>query len=79
MLDFANRIMECCLNLACSCPAPLGRREHWCLHVFDLGLHVGDRPDNVVANRRRFASAIGIDLEGWVAGEPAYGKDVGRG
>ncbi|HHV93366.1 MAG TPA: peptidoglycan editing factor PgeF [Firmicutes bacterium] len=42
----------------------------------NLGLHVGDRPDNVVANRRRFASAIGIDLEGWVAGNQVHGKDV---
>ena len=42
----------------------------------NLGLHVGDRPEDVVTNRRRFSEALGIDLESWVAGSQVHGKDV---
>jgi YfiH family protein len=42
----------------------------------NLGLHVGDRHEDVVTNRRRFSDALGIDCEGWVAGDQVHGKDV---
>ena len=42
----------------------------------NLGFHVGDREENVLTNRRRFSEAMGIDLQGWVAGQQVHGSDV---
>lgn len=53
----------------------------------NLGLHVGDRPAHVLANRQRFSEALGIDPRHWVTAEQVHGckvavvgiEDRGRG
>jgi hypothetical protein len=42
----------------------------------NLGLHVGDDPDAVVANRRRAAQAFGVDLAELVFARQVHGADV---
>lgn len=42
----------------------------------NLGLHVGDDPARVIANRERVAGRIGIPLDRWVAGEQVHGATV---
>src|ERR1700691_3332647 len=39
----------------------------------NLGLHVGDDPDRVIANRERAARAFGVDLESLVFAEQVHG------
>ena len=53
----------------------------------NLGLHTGDQDEDVVANRRLFCKAIGIDLEDVVTAEQLHtdkvvvvtAKDIGKG
>ncbi|KYH32579.1 peptidoglycan editing factor PgeF [Neomoorella mulderi] len=53
----------------------------------NLGLHVGDEPAAVLANRRLLATALDLPLEDWVIGEQVHGnrvalvgrQDTGRG
>ncbi|QGP92937.1 Polyphenol oxidase [Neomoorella glycerini] len=55
--------------------------------TLNLGLHVGDAPAAVLANRRRLAGALDLPLEEWVIGEQVHGnrvalvgrQDAGRG
>jgi len=55
--------------------------------TLNLGLAVGDDPATVLANRRRFAAAIGLALERWVVPAQVHGTrlaavaeaDAGRG
>lgn len=42
----------------------------------NLGLHVGDRDENVLANRERTAGKFGLPLDSWVAGEQVHGDRV---
>jgi len=42
----------------------------------NLGLHVGDRRENVVENRRRVGEALGIDYESLVVGRQVHGAQV---
>jgi hypothetical protein len=42
----------------------------------NLGLHVGDDPDAVVANRRTVAESIGVPLESFVFCEQVHGGEV---
>lgn len=42
----------------------------------NMGLHVGDHPSDVVANRRRAAEAAGIPLSSWVFAEQVHGVRV---
>lgn len=42
----------------------------------NLGLHVGDDPAAVIANRERLAEKAGLPLDTWVAGEQVHGSDV---
>lgn len=42
----------------------------------NLGLHVGDVPDRVIANRRRFFEALDINVDTWVSGEQVHGDAV---
>jgi YfiH family protein len=42
----------------------------------NLGLHVGDRKEDVLQNRKRVAEQIGVPLEHWVAGEQVHGDHV---
>ena len=42
----------------------------------NLGLHVGDDPENVVENRRRAAAALGLALEDMVFCHQTHGRDV---
>jgi YfiH family protein len=42
----------------------------------NCGLHVEDRPEDVVANRRMVAGAVGVPLEYWVYGEQVHGNHV---
>jgi YfiH family protein len=44
--------------------------------TLDLGLHVGDDPAAVVANRERAAAAVGVDLEDFVFARQVHGRDV---
>lgn len=44
----------------------------------NLGLHVGDHPDAVVANRRRAARTIGLELDDLVFCNQAHGRMVVR-
>lgn len=53
----------------------------------NLGLHVGDNPELVMANRRLLADTLDLPLECWVIGEQVHGnrvalvewQDAGRG
>lgn len=42
----------------------------------NLGLHVGDDPDAVMANRRKLAESIGIPLESFVFCEQVHGGEI---
>ena len=42
----------------------------------NLGLHVGDADEHVIANRERVAEEIGIPLDSWVAGDQVHGSTV---
>jgi len=42
----------------------------------NLGLHVGDEPETVMANRRTVSRAVGIPLESFVFCEQVHGGDV---
>lgn len=42
----------------------------------NLGLHTGDHADRVVANRQRFAEAVGIDFGKVVTAEQVHGDQV---
>jgi YfiH family protein len=44
--------------------------------TLNCGLHVGDAPDSVAANRRRVADTVGIPLENWTFGEQVHGSRV---
>lgn len=56
-------------------------------HTLNMGLHTGDKPEDVVENRRRACAALGVSLESLVAGEQVHGTayhvvtrhDAGRG
>lgn len=45
--------------------------------TLNLGLHVGDRPDAVAANRARAAAAFGVALEEMVFARQVHGVGVG--
>ncbi|MGJ9460610.1 peptidoglycan editing factor PgeF [Oceanobacillus sp. CF4.6] len=47
-------------------------------HTFNLGLHVPDRQNDVLANRRRLADKLNIPVENWVSGEQVHGTSVKR-
>ena len=66
------------------------RRGGVSLEPFDslnVGLHVGDKLDHVLENRKRVCAAAGYDLQAWVSGEQVHGarcyhvkdSDAGRG
>ncbi|GIP36401.1 peptidoglycan editing factor PgeF [Paenibacillus sp. J2TS4] len=42
----------------------------------NCGLHVADRPEDVIHNRNRVAAAVGIPLDDWTYGEQIHGVDV---
>jgi hypothetical protein len=42
----------------------------------NLGLHVGDDPERVVANRRRVAAALGLPLSRFVFADQVHGRQV---
>lgn len=44
----------------------------------NLGLHVGDDRENVVANRRKAAEEIGFSLERWVCAQQVHGTNIAR-
>jgi YfiH family protein len=44
----------------------------------NLGLHVGDNPAAVMANRRLLARFLSLPLQNWVAGEQVHGGRVAR-
>ena len=55
--------------------------------TLNLGFHVGDEPEAVLANRERVAATVGIPLERWVVAQQVHGvhvatietQDIGRG
>ena len=42
----------------------------------NLALHVGDRSEDVVANRKILAEAIGFPFEAWTSGEQVHGNHI---
>lgn len=57
-----------------------GRKGGVSLAPYDslnLAFHVGDRPDDIIENRRRTAAALGFSLEDWTCGEQVHGVHVG--
>lgn len=44
----------------------------------NIGLHVDDSTENVLENRRRFASTLGIEAGDIVAGEQVHGTNIRR-
>lgn len=42
----------------------------------NCGLHVADNPDDVAANRKALAQAVGIPFERWAYGEQVHGCDI---
>ncbi|MFB9325411.1 peptidoglycan editing factor PgeF [Paenibacillus aurantiacus] len=44
----------------------------------NLGLHVGDRPEDVVRNRELLAEALGWPFEAWTCAEQVHGSRVRR-
>ena len=43
---------------------------------FNMGLHVGDNAEHVVANRKRLADAIGWPFEAWTCAEQVHGNQI---
>lgn len=43
---------------------------------FNMGLHVGDDPDRVVANRRLLADLLGMPFSAWSCAEQVHGNRV---
>ncbi|THF75581.1 peptidoglycan editing factor PgeF [Cohnella fermenti] len=56
-------------------------------HSLNTALHVGDSPEDVIANRRRVTETLGRPFEAWTCAEQVHGsrvyevsaKDAGRG
>lgn len=44
----------------------------------NIGLHVGDRADDVIQNRKLIAAAIDWPFESWTCAEQVHGSQVGR-
>lgn len=42
----------------------------------NMGLHVGDKPEDVVQNRQLLAEAIQFPLDKWVLGEQVHGTEI---
>ncbi|MFC7681569.1 peptidoglycan editing factor PgeF [Paenibacillus sp. GCM10028914] len=42
----------------------------------NLALHVGDRPEDVIANRKLTAEALGFSLEDWTCGEQVHSNEI---
>ncbi|MFC4770198.1 peptidoglycan editing factor PgeF [Effusibacillus consociatus] len=47
---------------------------HW--RGLNLGLHVGDRKEHVIANRELVSKEVNLSLDLWVCGEQVHGKRV---
>lgn len=45
-------------------------------HGGNLGLHVGDDPQQVIQNREGIARVVGVPLHAWVAGNQVHGSTV---
>jgi polyphenol oxidase len=43
---------------------------------FNMGLHVGDNPEHVVANRRKLAAELGMPFEAWTCADQVHGSRV---
>jgi YfiH family protein len=41
-----------------------------------MGLHVGDQPEHVVANRRKLAEAVNMPFSAWTCAEQVHGNQV---
>lgn len=50
-----------------------GEAPYDCLN---LALHVGDRPEDVMANRKLVAEALGFTLEDWTCGEQVHDNRI---
>ncbi|WP_054957542.1 peptidoglycan editing factor PgeF [Paenibacillus dakarensis] len=42
----------------------------------NLALHVGDNPEDVIANRKLVAESLGFSLEDWTCAEQVHGSDI---
>ncbi|MFC6331351.1 peptidoglycan editing factor PgeF [Paenibacillus septentrionalis] len=45
-------------------------------HSFNIGLHVQDEPDDVLANRKKLAESVGMSFEAWTSGEQIHGNQI---
>lgn len=55
-----------------------GGRSRGCYSSLNLGLHVGDREDDVIENRRIFCKALGVDPENTATCQQVHGSKVAR-
>ncbi|GAY76493.1 peptidoglycan editing factor PgeF [Sporolactobacillus inulinus] len=55
-----------------------GGTSQGAFHSMNLGLHVGDHPEHVVANRRIIAGKTGFPLEQWVCAEQVHGIEIAQ-
>lgn len=44
--------------------------------TLNMGLHVGDKKENVVSNRKKLANKISFPLKNWVLGEQVHGTKI---
>lgn len=45
-------------------------------HTLNCAFHVGDRPEDVIANRERVASELGFTLADWTCGEQVHSANI---
>ncbi|MBW4080066.1 peptidoglycan editing factor PgeF [Paenibacillus sp. S150] len=43
---------------------------------FNCAFHVGDKPEDVLANRTLLAGSLGFTIQDWTCGEQTHGKDI---
>lgn len=63
-------------GLAAGFTTRLGGRSHAPYNTFNLGLHVGDQPADVVANRKRLAARLGLSFAAFTCAEQTHGSNV---
>lgn len=64
-----------------------GGISSWPYQSLNCAFHVGDKPEDVIANRSKVAVSLGFTLDSWTCGEQVHGshitvvthEDIGRG
>jgi len=63
-------------RLVCAFSSRQGGISEGSFASLNLGLHVGDQLDRVLANRARFSQVLGMDLSHWITAEQVHGCHV---